>query len=183
MALPKLLTRLFKDPATGTSLTPSLQHSAIPAGSLMHYAGKTAPDGWLICDGRAVSRTAYADLFAAIGTLYGAGDGSTTFNLPNPSGRYLQAVTASDDVGTTQQAGLPNVTGMIQQTDLFNGTSWGTGAFYRDDSIGNYDYVGVVSKNRQATRWLFDASRSSAVYGRSTTVTPETLKAYLLIKV
>ncbi len=51
------------------------------------FAGSTAPSYWLICDGSAVSRTTYADLFAAIGTTYGTGDGSTTFNLPNFGGR------------------------------------------------------------------------------------------------
>lgn len=56
-----------------------------PAGMVAPYAGKTAPAGWLKCDGSAVSRTTYAALFAAIGTLYGAGDGSTTFNLPTQS--------------------------------------------------------------------------------------------------
>lgn len=49
----------------------------------------TPPTGWLICDGSAISRTTYADLFAIIGTTYGAGDGSTTFNLPNLKGRVI----------------------------------------------------------------------------------------------
>lgn len=56
-----------------------------PAGMVSAFAGKTAPSGWLKCDGSAISRTLYADLFAAIGTQYGAGDGSTTFNLPTQS--------------------------------------------------------------------------------------------------
>ena len=54
-------------------------------GAVHHYATTSAPDGWLECDGAAVSRTDYADLFAAIGTLWGVGDGSTTFNLPDVS--------------------------------------------------------------------------------------------------
>lgn len=60
---------------------------AIPPGAMMAYAGATAPTGWLLCDGSAVSRTTYADLFAAIGTAYGSGDGSTTFNVPDMRGR------------------------------------------------------------------------------------------------
>ena len=52
-------------------------------GMVSPYAGTTAPEGWLICDGSAISRTTYSDLFSVIGTIYGAGDGSTTFNLPN----------------------------------------------------------------------------------------------------
>lgn len=59
-------------------------------GMLMQYAGAAAPAGWLLCQGQAVSRTTYADLFAAIGTAYGTGNGSTTFNLPNFSDRKPQ---------------------------------------------------------------------------------------------
>ena len=58
-----------------------------PAGVISMYGGSNAPSGWLICDGRAVSRTTYSRLFSAIGTTYGAGNGSTTFNLPNLKGR------------------------------------------------------------------------------------------------
>lgn len=58
-----------------------------PAGTVTMFAGSSAPTGYLICDGQAVSRTTYAALFAVIGTTYGAGDGSTTFNVPNLMGR------------------------------------------------------------------------------------------------
>ena len=52
-------------------------------GFVMPFAGSTAPKGWLICDGSAVSRTTYSNLYSVIGTTYGSGDGSTTFNLPD----------------------------------------------------------------------------------------------------
>jgi microcystin-dependent protein len=58
-----------------------------PPGVMAPYAGSSAPSGWLLCYGQALSRTTYADLFAAIGTDYGVGDGSTTFNLPDLRGR------------------------------------------------------------------------------------------------
>lgn len=61
----------------------------MPAGALIPYAVNSAPSGWLLCDGTAVSRTTYATLFAAIGTTYGVGDGSTTFNLPDLRGRII----------------------------------------------------------------------------------------------
>lgn len=54
-----------------------------PSGTIKLYAGTTAPSGYLFCDGTAVSRTTYADLFVAIGTAFGAGNGTTTFNLPD----------------------------------------------------------------------------------------------------
>lgn len=61
--------------------------SALPPGVVMPYAAATAPTGWLLCYGQAVSRATYAALFDVIGTTYGAGNGSTTFNLPDMRGR------------------------------------------------------------------------------------------------
>lgn len=63
-------------------------------GSIVLFAGSTAPEGWLICDGSEVSRITYSSLFEVVGTLYGEGDGETTFNLPDLSGRVL--IGASD---------------------------------------------------------------------------------------
>ena len=76
-----------------------------PVGSISLFAGKTAPTGWLICDGSAVSRTTYANLFSVIGTTYGTGDGSTTFNIPNLKGKvpvgYDSSDTSFDTIGET----------------------------------------------------------------------------------
>lgn len=58
-----------------------------PTGAITAFGGTLAPTGWLICDGSAVSRTTYSDLFAAVGTSFGSGDGSTTFNIPDMRGR------------------------------------------------------------------------------------------------
>src|SRR5262245_29356756 len=60
---------------------------ACPIGIVADFAGPNAPSGWLIADGRAISRVTYSALFAVIGTYFGAGDGSTTFALPNLCGR------------------------------------------------------------------------------------------------
>ena len=65
------------------------------------YAGTNAPNGWLKCDGSAVSRTTYAKLFQVIGTTYGTGDGSSTFNLPNFNGRTPVGVGTSTATGAT----------------------------------------------------------------------------------
>ena len=69
----------------------------LPAGTLVDYAGTVEPSGWLLCDGRALSRTTYASLFAAISTSYGSGDGSTTFNIPDFRGRFARY---NDNMGT-----------------------------------------------------------------------------------
>lgn len=71
----------------GTWAVPSGGGGAAPTGAVTEYAGSSAPTGWLLCDGSAVSRSTYAALFAVIGTNYGAGDGSTTFNVPDVRGR------------------------------------------------------------------------------------------------
>lgn len=63
-------------------------------GDLKISAVNTAPSGWLICDGSAVSRSTYADLFLAIGTAYGSGDGTTTFNIPDYRGRFMRGFDA-----------------------------------------------------------------------------------------
>lgn len=71
----------------GTPLTASALNAACPpVGAVIPFAGASAPTGWLLCQGQAVSRTTYAELFAAIGTAYGSGDGNATFNLPNLKG-------------------------------------------------------------------------------------------------
>lgn len=87
---------------------------AVPAGIVMSFAGSDAPEGWLLCDGSAVSRTDYADLFTVIGTTYGSGDGETTFNLPNLSGRVAIGVSNSHALGTT--GGEETVT--LSETEL-----------------------------------------------------------------
>jgi microcystin-dependent protein len=76
----------------------ALTGGLIPTGLVSPFAGSAAPTGWLLCDGSAVSRETYAALFAAIGTSYGTGDGSTSFNLPDLRGRVAAG---RDNMGGT----------------------------------------------------------------------------------
>jgi microcystin-dependent protein len=94
---------------------------------VMAYAGATIPAGWMLCDGAAVSRTgATADLFAAIGTAWGSGNGSTTFNLPDMRGLFLRGVDGSagkDPDTSTRTASNPggntgNAVGSVQGDEL-----------------------------------------------------------------
>ncbi|MFH1717508.1 MAG: tail fiber protein [Planctomycetota bacterium] len=74
-----------------------IQDSAfVPPGVFLPYGGASAPTGWLLCNGAAVSRTTYADLFSAIGVGYGIGDSSTTFNLPDMRGRVPVGLDAAN---------------------------------------------------------------------------------------
>ena len=75
---------------TNSLTTAKFSGGVSPVASMTAYVGTSAPDGWLLCHGAAVSRTTYAGLFAVIGTAWGQGDGSTTFNLPDMRGLFLR---------------------------------------------------------------------------------------------
>lgn len=77
--------------------------AAVPSGSIVSFGGASAPSGWLLCYGQAISRTTYAALFAAIGVTHGAGDGSTTFAIPDLRGRVPGG---KDDMGGTAASRL-----------------------------------------------------------------------------
>lgn len=83
----------------------------VPTGGVVGYAGATAPAGWLECNGAAINRRAYKELFSVIGTHYGAGDGSTTFNVPT-------AAQASNMFGGTNAAST-NQGMMIIRTGVY----------------------------------------------------------------
>ena len=91
--------------------------SSVPAGAVVDYAGSSAPTGWLLCDGSAVSRSTYSALFTAISTNYGVGDGSTTFNLPDYRGRvgvgkgtHVDVDALNDNDGVAVGSRTPNHT-------------------------------------------------------------------------
>ena len=99
---------------------------ADPSGQIAFFAGSSAPAGWLKANGAAVSRTTYAALFAAIGTTYGAGDGSTTFNLPDLRGEFMRGwddgrgIDRGRAFGSAQGDAIRNITGSID-TGSHNG--------------------------------------------------------------
>lgn len=155
--------------------------SALPVGTLIDFAFGTVPAGYLVCDGSAVSRTTYANLFTAIGTTYGTGDGSTTFTLPNLIDRVKQG---SATVGTYKSAGLPNITGGINTVhngNAFLGTVGGTGALSSPAYATN---VGRFTQSdiSQSTGIAFNAASSNSIYGSSTTVQPPALTVLPCIK-
>ena len=84
-----------------------------PVGTILPWSQATAPNGFLKCDGSAVSRATYAALFEVVGTTYGSGDGSTTFNIPNLTSRVPVAANTSTSVG--QAGGLNKVTPTLNQ--------------------------------------------------------------------
>jgi microcystin-dependent protein len=91
--------------ATGTDGTNGATGAAGPPGGIIAYGGSSAPSGWFMCDGSAVDRATYAGLFAVIGTTYGVGNGSTTFNVPNLQQRFPIGKAAAGTASTLGGAG------------------------------------------------------------------------------
>ena len=111
-----------------------------PIGTVEAYSGSTAPNGYLLCDGSAVSRTTYSDLFSVIGTTYGSGDGSTTFNLPNLKGRTV----VMQDTTQTEFDTLGE-TGGSKKDNLSN--VWAEIGYYENRILMNTQN-GVINVNR-----------------------------------
>lgn len=90
------------DDTAGTFLPTA---GGLPAGAVQVFAMNSAPSGWLSCDGSAISRTTYSTLFSTIGTTYGTGDGSTTFNLPDLRGEFIRGWDAGRGVDSGRTFG------------------------------------------------------------------------------
>lgn len=122
--------------------------AALPPGIVVPYGAASAPAGWLICAAQAVSRTTYSALFAVIGTTYGAGDGSTTFNLPDLRGRIVAGVdnqggSAASRLTATTMTPDGNTIGAVGGTQTVTLTAAqipplasGVGVFYTTDPFG-----------------------------------------------
>lgn len=137
---------------------------------------------WFLCDGQAISRETYADLYAIIGTNFGAGDGVTTFNLPDYRGKFLRGLggDSAADIYTTQSEGLPNITGSATGAGGTGYISTTTGVFVATATASPFAGTSVGAANAVLT---FDASRSSALYGASSHVTPVNQAINYFIKV
>lgn len=131
----------------------------LPIGAIMPYTSKTTPSNWLPCNGQAVSRTTYADLFAIIGTQYGAGDGSTTFNVPDlndykvpigydrfeeQSNRMNLGTTGGEETHKLTVEEMPthtHGTKMAVMYDIDKNYGFSKGGAYSDRAVGRYDNV------------------------------------------
>lgn len=154
--------------------------NATPTGTVISFAGSTAPSGYLICDGAAISRTTYANLFNVISTKYGTGDGSTTFNLPNLTDKFIQG---SKTVGTVKSAGLPNITGSTSNWYLKGDKQTISDSGAITTTNGTSSYVQTGSQSGTIFKGLsFNASRSNTIYGKSSTVQPPALTMLYCIK-
>lgn len=159
-----------------------LLNNLVPTGCVQAYAGNTTPQGWLLCDGSAVSRRDYAALFAVIGTTYGRGNGSTTFNLPNLVDKFVEGSATSE---TVKSAGLPNITGSFQTRYPWKGAeNAASGAFASPPQTGEPTSVQQANANELVNynTVSFSANKSNSIYGNSSTVQPPALTMRYIIK-
>lgn len=120
------LYKVDKNTGDTTLVAGATMYADAPIGAILPYGGTTAPSGWLLCQGQAISRTDYADLFNTIGTAYGTGNGSTTFNIP--------------DLRETIPVGVgENDTQIIANHDAY------TLGEFKDDSLGKHDHPLTVT--------------------------------------
>ena len=149
---------------------------AVPTGMILPFLGTSVPEGFLLCNGSNVSRTTYANLFQVIGTKCGAGDGSTTFTLPNLHRKFAEYTTTLSEVGNSVEPGLPNISGGLSKGGLSpDGEPYGcvtTTTSTYSFRPGDYQQKGLV----------IDASRSSSLYGSSVGVQPSSLRLMPCIK-
>lgn len=157
----------------------SIVYDGVPTGTVLSFAGATAPTNYLLCNGQAVSRTAYADLFNVIGTTYGKGDGSTTFNVPNLVDKFVEGGSTS---GATKSAGLPNIEGTAG-VYLWTAENAG-GAFSLTGTTGN-PLSGSLTREsikKYDMGFYFNASKYNSIYGASNTVQPPAIVMQYIIK-
>lgn len=153
-------------------------------GFIKTFAGATPPEGTLLCDGSAVSRQTYKELFAAIGTTWGEGDGANTFNLPDLRDVWILCAGTEHEAGESVAEGLPNIIGETvmrkiyeDNGDILDVCGAGSGAFvFGDTEADNFDrYIGYgnnVPDGYSGKRLAFNAQIDNPIYGASAHVTP-----------
>lgn len=157
--------------------------SIIPAGAIQYFAQSSAPDGWLKANGAAVSRSLYANLFAAVGTTFGAGDGKTTFNLPDLRGEFLRGlddgrgVDLGRQLGTWQWDSMQRMTGEVGDI-TFVGRDYTNGVFGRE--MMSTAKIGTITPLTQNFKVTFD---SAAVARTSAETRPRNIALLACIKI
>jgi len=159
-----------------------------PSGSVIMHGGSSAPSGYLLCNGAAVSRTIYANLFAVIGTTFGPGNGSTTFNLPDfrgifPRGSGTNEILGSvgGSVGDYKDFAIENITGIFKMRAQTNRSSLGAVSGVFSKTIG----TDVGAAEQSATSYPVDEINfdASTVVNTDSETRPANLSINFIIKI
>jgi microcystin-dependent protein len=148
--------------ATLTTSIDTAETSAAPIGTVAMFAGSTAPTNWLQMNGAAVSRTTYADLFAVIGTTYGVGNGSTTFNIPEARGEFFRSLDSSRGVDAGRALGSAQAAAIETHSHL-NGVA--------DMRETAFVYGGETTGIPGESTAIFDSDAGSATHQGNTSTT------------
>lgn len=181
------------DPKTPTDLAywtkiPTLSdfdEIGFQTGDIKIHTTSTVPNGWLLCNGAGISRTTFSNLFAKIGATYGAGDGSTTFNLPDLRDRYIIGAN-TNALGTYVAEQLPNITGAFSYKVDSGGTCGvgvrhAVGAF-AEESIAPLGTLQFTSTYSGSLSIGMNAHNSNSVYTNNGRVYPASLALNFIIK-
>ena len=156
----------------------------IPTSTILPFAGSTVPNGWLLCNGAGISRSTYSNLFAKIGTTYGKGDGSTTFNIPDLRDRYIIGAN-TNTLGTKVAEQLPNITGDCSTN--IGANDWGlfvyaAGAYYLSGSSGTLEPTFTNPTSSVHSGIGLTAHNANAIYTNGGKVYPASLALNFIIK-
>ena len=148
---------------------PTITGDTLPVGSITLWSGSTTPTNWLLCDGREVSRETYSELFAAIGTIWGAGDGSTSFNLPDFTDKFTLG--AGGDVDLAETGGEKEVTLTVEQIPPH------THSYQKNISSQN-----LATGNYSVHNWNSNSTTGSTGGGQPHNNMPPYVGSYYIIK-
>lgn len=164
----------------------------VPVGTIISYTSTIAPTGFLICDGSEVSKNTYSDLYKVVGDKFGTATDTTKFKLPDLRDKFVQG--ANDNVGTSKNAGLPNISGKVgylksaNEGNYYQGINTSNGCFNQSTNVitsppaATTQFNGGTDSEGATGLIRFNASDSNSIYGNSSTVQPPSVCLTYIIK-
>lgn len=164
----------------------------VPVGTIISYTSNIVPTGFLICDGSEVSKNTYSDLYKVVGDKFGTATDTTKFKLPDLRDKFVQG--ANDNVGTSKDAGLPNISGEVgylksaNEGNYYQGINTSNGCFNQSANVitsppaATTQFNGGTDSEGSTGLIRFNASDSNPIYGNSNTVQPPAVCLTYIIK-
>lgn len=164
----------------------------VPVGTIISYTSNIVPAGFLICDGSEVSKNTYSDLYKVVGDKFGTATDTTKFKLPDLRDKFVQG--ANNNVGTSKDAGLPNISGEVgylksaNEGNYYQGINTSNGCFNQSANVitsppaATTQFNGGTDSEGATGLIRFNASNSNSIYGNSNTVQPPAVCLTYIIK-